>query len=330
MRSSTKNALVKILKFSFAAGLIFWMVQKGLLDLSVLGQLLTPLHIAVSLLLIFINICINNWRWSLLLRSQDLPGNFLLTLPLSLVGLFFNFAVPGAVGGDLVKAYYVAQDHPGRKMAAATTVMMDRIVGLYSMIWLAEITMLLNLGLVWERRILRHIFISSSVLAVLMTLILALMFSPTVKAKNPLIRWAEKLPGGDFLNRFYDAIHAYGKNLKSVMFTVIVSLVSQIVAVSFMAYVGMVAIGESLPMATYFFAVPLGFIVMAVPLSPAGIGVGQVAFLVLFRLFAGDETTVGQTAITAYQIGLLCWSLVGAVIYAQRKRPNLLNEVSTT
>ncbi|MCB0362946.1 MAG: flippase-like domain-containing protein [Bdellovibrionales bacterium] len=174
MRSSTKSLATKILKFSVAGGLIFWMVNRGLLDLSVLGQLLTPLHVGVGLSLIFLNIFINNFRWSLLLASQKLPSSFLVTFPLSLVGLFFNFAVPGSVGGDLLKAFYVAQDHPGRRMVAATSVMMDRIIGLYSMVWLALLAMFFNLSKVWENLILRNIFISSLALVFVMTLVLGL------------------------------------------------------------------------------------------------------------------------------------------------------------
>lgn len=328
METQTKALLTKLMKFGVAVGLIAWMINKGLLDLSSLGQLLTPVHVCVALTLLFLNIYINNYRWSLLLASQDLPARLVVTFPLTLVGLFFNFAVPGAVGGDVVKAYYVAQDHPKRRMAAATTVMMDRIVGLYAMILLAVVTMLLNLETVWHRIALRNVFFSSLLLILLMTIVLGLIFSSAVKTKNPLLRWSQGLPGGDFLNRFYEALHSYGKNLRTVLLTIAISIIGQMIAIGYMAYIGF-ALGENVPLATYFFAVPLGFIVMALPISPAGIGVGQVAFLVLFRMFTGSETTVGQTVITVFQIGMLSWSLIGAFIYAQRKKPKILDEATS-
>jgi len=74
-------------------------------------------------------------------------------------------------------------------------------------------------------------------------------------------------------------------------------------------------------------SIPMGFIIMVIPISLPGIGVEQVAFLVLFKIFTVMETTMGQTVITAFQLGLLCWGVVGAVFYIQRKRLHL-NRVS--
>lgn len=326
MAASVRNISGKIIKFGVAAGLIYWMVSKGLLDFSVLSQLLTPLHISVCLILLFLNIALNNYRWSVLLGSQSLPSQFKTTFPLTLIGMFFNFAIPGAVGGDLVKGYYVTQNHPNRRMVAATTVVMDRVLGLYAMVLLAVLTILANLSFVLSKPSLVQVAIMAVGALVGMTVVLALMFSPAVKAKNPLLKWAHKLPGGSIFLNMYDAIHSYGERRPALLKGLGASLLAQSMAVGNMAYVGF-ALGESVPLATYFFAVPLGFIVMAIPVAPAGIGVGQVAFLVLFKMFTGTDTTIGQTVITAFQIGLLCWGLVGAIFYAQRKKPQL-NEVS--
>ncbi|NJL25268.1 MAG: hypothetical protein HC902_08875, partial [Calothrix sp. SM1_5_4] len=35
---------------------------------------------------------------------------------LYLIGIFFNFALPGSVGGDVVRGYYLVADHPERRM----------------------------------------------------------------------------------------------------------------------------------------------------------------------------------------------------------------------
>jgi len=41
------------------------------------------------------------------------------------------------------------------------------------------------------------------------------------------------------------------------------------------------------------FAVPMGFVVSAVPIAPAGVGVGQVAFLYLFQTYMGNSSSFG-------------------------------------
>ncbi|MBI4577438.1 MAG: flippase-like domain-containing protein, partial [Planctomycetes bacterium] len=83
-------------------------------------------------------------RWWLLLRAMDLSPTGGEVVSLTLVGAFFNSFMPGAVGGDLVKAYYVARDRHGKRTAAVTTVLVDRFLGLFSLILVAMTAMLAN------------------------------------------------------------------------------------------------------------------------------------------------------------------------------------------
>jgi uncharacterized membrane protein YbhN (UPF0104 family) len=74
-----------------------------------------------------------------------------------------------------------------------------------------------------------------------------------------------------------------------------------------------------IPFAAYFFVVPLGFIATAVPISPAGVGVGQMAFLFLFNTYLGYKTSLGPTAITILQVLQFVFGLVGAWFFIRRK-----------
>jgi len=73
---------------------------------------------------------------------------------------------------------------------------------------------------------------------------------------------------------------------------------------------------------SYFFIVPLGMITMSIPITPAGIGVGQAAFLKLFEWSLGTKTTIGADAVTIWQVLAIAISLVGSyfyVSYAKKK-----------
>jgi hypothetical protein len=61
-----------------------------------------------------------------------------------LIAHFFNSFLLGSVGGDVLKAYYVARETHHKKTEAIITVVVDRIIGLFSMLILACIMMLLN------------------------------------------------------------------------------------------------------------------------------------------------------------------------------------------
>jgi glycosyltransferase 2 family protein len=73
-----------------------------------------------------------------------------------------------------------------------------------------------------------------------------------------------------------------------------------------------------LSIADYLFLVPVGLVLTSIPISPAGVGVGQVAFYYLFNLALGKTSPVGPATVTAFQLSQIAWGLVGAVLYIQR------------
>lgn len=76
-------------------------------------------------------------RWFALVRMLGVNFNLLDCLRLSYVGSFFNLVIPGAVGGDLVKAAYLARMNLPRTQAIST-LLIDRIVGLIGLFYLAS------------------------------------------------------------------------------------------------------------------------------------------------------------------------------------------------
>lgn len=83
-------------------------------------------------------IAINFFRWSILVRAQDLPISPRDVLRLGLVGFFFNNFLPGTVSGDLVKVAFLMREQ-NRRTAAIATVLLDRIIGLTGLFWVATL-----------------------------------------------------------------------------------------------------------------------------------------------------------------------------------------------
>lgn len=327
MSVHVKEILKRVLKFVVAFGLIGYMVYAGYLDFSVFNKLLTPTFITGCLILAGMNIMFANARWVVLLQARGFATNFRETFPLGLIGLFFNYALPGAVGGDVVKGYYIAQDHHTRKMDAVTSVVMDRIVGLYGMVVMAILALTMDLNLVLENLTLRWVALSTLALFIAMTSFFAIAFSKRLRSFATFEQLLQKLPAGGTFLRVYDAVHSYGHSRSALTWALILSFLAQVTAILFVMLIGLAVGDTSIPLTTFLFAVPLGFIISAVPVAPAGLGVGQLAFLFLFQLHSGQETQLGQTSITAFQITLLVWGLLGAFFYMKRKRP-VMSEVT--
>lgn len=315
-----KSLILSTLKFAVATGLIIWMIHSGLLDFRALSRLTSLRHLLALFLLAFMVIIINNRRWTVLLRAQDVEVNDQKTLPLSLIGLFFNYAVPGGVGGDVVKGYYLLQDFPQQKMAAASTVLLDRIMGMYGMAVMSTVALLLDLEHVAQVPELRMLGLSVLALAFAMTFFLALAFSGRMGKLFRIERLFAKVPGGAFLERVYLAFRQFRSNARAVIESFLLSLVSQVGMIMFMWFVISVTEPNDLSFLSYFIIVPLGLISTVLPIAPAGIGVGQMAFYILFKIYGSSDPQAGVSAITVYQLILLCWGLPGIYFYLTRRK----------
>ncbi len=75
-------------------------------------------------------------RWYLLVRALGLPFRLKDAYRLGFIGMLFNFVIPGAVGGDFVKAAYLCREQ-GTRTGPIASVVVDRIVGLLGLFLLA-------------------------------------------------------------------------------------------------------------------------------------------------------------------------------------------------
>jgi len=91
---------------------------------------------AAALAIFIIGQVMIGFRWLLLLRTQSIFINLFAVIRLIFLGLFYNNFMPGSVGGDLLRAWYVTK-HTPKKFEAVLSVFVDRIIGLLSTLIIA-------------------------------------------------------------------------------------------------------------------------------------------------------------------------------------------------
>ncbi len=91
---------------------------------------------AVTLSIFFFCQVMVGFRWWLLLRTQSIFIDFWAAIRLNFLGWFYNNFMPGSVGGDLLRAWYVTK-HTDKRFEAALSVFVDRIIGLLSTLIIA-------------------------------------------------------------------------------------------------------------------------------------------------------------------------------------------------
>ncbi len=319
MRRKIKKVATLSAKIIFAVGLIFWLIQSGRLEFSSLNKLLTPEFLIIGTILILFNFALTSKRWHLLLRSQQIQIPYRQVWDLTLIGTFFNFAMPGGVGGDLIKGYYITRKSHQYKIGAAITVLIDRLIGLFALILMASISILSQLNLMLANPTTKHIAVALFSITILFIIGIFCLLHTNLSTNKIIHRAIEKLPKGQHLLQTIHCLAAYKNNKKIFWITLLLSFFAQICTIGFFIYAGHLLQASDVSYATYLFVVPIAFIVQAIPISPAGIGVGQAASFFLFNLVAPNSGAIGPSAMTALQIGQFGMGIWGAFLYVQYK-----------
>ena len=144
---TSRDYLKFILKLTLGTLLISYVLRSKMVDFQQLEQLFSmPRFIALGLCFMLVSILCCAVRWHLLVKAQGLSLSFKDVFELTMIGNFFNTFMPGAVGGDLIKAWYVAGQEPRRKTKAIFTVLLDRLFGLWVFFCFAASTLFLYRG----------------------------------------------------------------------------------------------------------------------------------------------------------------------------------------
>ena len=174
--------------------------------------------------------------------------------------------------------------------------LIDRLIGLAGMVAISLLAVAFNVHMVAARPAV-SLSIGVALLFLAFVAFFALAFSQRIYGHRLVEAVLSRLPGGRTIRRVYEAVHSYRRAMSRFWQAWAVTLISQSISLVFFMLVG-TAMGFSVPVSAYVFAVPLGLIATALPISPAGVGVGQVAFSYLFDWSTGVRSAIGSNLIT--------------------------------
>jgi glycosyltransferase 2 family protein len=306
-----KQWLIPIFKLGVAAALIFWLIQSERFDMAALSKL-NAVSVWLTGLVVFLMVfLINSKRWQILLRFEQVNISYTESVRLSLIGLFFNFFVPGGVGGDVVKGSYLIRHHKSQAWFIGWSILVDRVFGVLALLLYSALT-----GVFYYDRLpanLRWSFYSLSLLILmgLVSLVVILIFLPKKKLARLLESqaWAEKT----LLPLFY-----FVRVPRRGLWPFLLSLVSQGMIIGLGAYL-VYHLGLDIPLWVMLLIFPFGFLATVVPIAPAGIGVGQAAFFYLFDRVVG-QGEFGVLTITYLQAIQFLIGLLGGVLFITSKK----------
>ncbi len=297
-----------LIAFLIRSGALDWRSLVGLLDVSLPAQAALGLLLGVLLL--------TSWRLCVLLRARGLELSLLASLRLTLIGAFFNAGLPGTAGGDIVRGWYAVAPNEGRRVEIATVLLLDRAIGVSGLLLWPLLAAPLFL----------HILAASPTLALLITgpgialvaggVGVALIAWISRHQEARLLRLLRRLPGGAVLERSLGILRLGRHDAAPLALALGISLAVQ-TANAVALWLLVRATGSPFASPAVALVVPLGFVVNALPLSPGGLGVGEVAF---DRLFALAGVAGGAGALLSWRILTSILDVSGFFLYVRGGR----------
>ena len=252
----------------------------------------------LSSLIYIVTIALASLRWGILLKRSH-PRKKLFSL--CLIGGFFNHFMPGAVGGDAVKAYYLYKK-TGHGGSSLGSVFLDRYVGYFALLSIGLISGIAGysdlkaLGLLWLTPSLFILFLSGSLV----------FFGLRVGRRFKAV--------ADFYDYFHDTL----RDRRAIGKAFLLSLMIQVLTI-LEIYVISLGLDQHPSFTALFVFVPLIITVMMVPISISGLGLREGAFVVLFGL-TGISAEASTAISFLWFLSVMAGSLVGLVEYLRQGR----------
>ena len=283
-----KNGTKLLLKIFFAIGIIYWLLQSGKLDFSLIPQAFAnKASWPWAILLLIIQDIVSAIRWKMILEicsHKRLP--FMDILRTTWIGLFFNSFLPGAITGDFIKLIYARDINPNlTKSYLITSVVIDRMLGLIGLLALLGISSLFYYGQALELGPQMDKLIHFNLLLFIGSLgfVGSLFMSP--KYQLLILSLTQKIPLlGQKICKLLKQVWIIGDNKSVVLKCILISIFLQFLSLLAFYILSKPFYNIPLPLSALFTFIPIGFITIAIPISPAGLGVGHAIFDQLYQL----------------------------------------------
>ncbi|WP_457598092.1 lysylphosphatidylglycerol synthase transmembrane domain-containing protein [Hydrogenimonas sp.] len=140
-----RRLLFLLLKIIVSVSLLGYLVTK--LDFSSLTKLQSDIvwYVAISSVVMLVALGFMTVRWKFVLALIEMKNYSLrLLYDFYLVGSFFNIFIPGAIGGDAMRLYYVSKAYHLTKTKSLLSVFIERIAGLFALGLILMFSLLFN------------------------------------------------------------------------------------------------------------------------------------------------------------------------------------------
>jgi uncharacterized protein (TIRG00374 family) len=267
--------------------------------------------IALAVLLVIPDRALMAYRWVVLLRAirsaRQVPIGSVLRI--FFISTFVGTFLP-SVGGDAVRAYGLSR-HSVMATDAAASVLMDRVMGVWSLFLIALPGLVLTDVARRDTGILSAMVITALGCAAAAVLLFSHQAAAILKRALAAVPWPRARQSA---GRLLDSVRRYADHRGVLLNVTVGSLAVQAIRVTQSYCIG-VSLGIHLPWSMYFALIPIILIILLIPITINGLGTSQLAFVWLFGQVGVPTAESFTLSVLAVSLGIV-GNLPGGILYA--------------
>ena len=318
-----KSIVVAVLKVAVSLGLVGFLVYRAAGNNAFAELTERPknwLFLAGAALASGIAVLMTHIRWMWLVRALGLTLHCQQAVRIGSWGYLVNLAPLGIVGGDLVKAWMLVQQVGGHRAKAMASVIVDRVLGLYSLFIIGSAAILAT-GFADRSPAMHTLSMYVHLITIFSTVGIAVLFVLGSYSRRFMHRVEATPRIGPAMHQLVGAFHMYQQNVPALIVGLLMTLVLQSLFVVGMWLIAMGLYDTAAALSAQFVVVPLASSTGAIPL-PLGPFEGA-----LDLLYAELKSPAHQGLIVALAYRIICVLIAvsGMGYYLLTKPPKQLD-----
>ncbi len=267
-----------LLRLAISVVILTWLFSRIDIGavLSAFSMIPLPIWLGSFSLYVFSQI-LSSVRWFIIGKVLGFGGRFITYLKFYFVGMYFNLFLPSAIGGDVLKAFFLSRGGNG-KLKASYSIVSDRLLGLWAMFIIGAIASTFSeegLPGKW-----RHLLLFLAI-AMTGTALVIPVFSRFISSLNSKLG-----PGQGLARRILGMVEymlIFWRYPKSLLYGLGLSLLLQLCGMT-----GAYLLGQGLDIGVgygfYLSVLPIIALLTVLPISLSGLGVREGGFVFFFQL----------------------------------------------
>lgn len=323
MKNLLPRWLFPVVKLLVAGAVMLWLFKSGKINWGlILEGTLAPMVIVIGILCNVTLVSSSAFRWYLLLKGQGISLPFRFAHNLTYITVFFNNFIPGGIGGDALRIAFVLKRSGSQRGKTVLTIILDRFLGLYSMLLIAGSSAIVYFDQVKSSPpLLLLVYSTLSLVGAAPPITIFVLW--LMRRTHHLPDWLKGTPESR-LNKIVLLVeqfaHYFHTGKKYVFAAILISLAGQCIAVGSFLWI---AFNLSIHVSAhnFFLAAPWSWIANILPVSPGGLGVGEAAFDQICQWLMPDQIAAAfGTVFLVNRLFTILSTLPGLIMFFLRSR----------